>query len=245
MNALICGCDPGLRNKRWPAGYVCERHQKDNIVGFQITHVPIEVHNPGMTSFINSIVQKEEDALASREAAGLDKTVSAGNGEQAGFSTGATRSTDAGKIDYEGHLNPQVLALFGEYMNAHRVQRDGRVRASDNWQKGIPLYRYVKSLIRHVFEFWRMWRGYRVMNVDNGLYFTMHEVLSAILFNVMGIIYELDRINEQDGMLGATMISNAERERFENADNPNRAVTVPTQKESDDCTRPVRGGYIR
>lgn len=123
--------------------------------------------------------------MASREAIG--------NGEQTGFTTGATRSTDNGKIDFEGHFNPEVLAIFGDYMNRHRVQRDGNVRASDNWQLGIPPHRYMKSLIRHTFELWAMWRGYHRSNPDNGQLFTFRDVLCAIMFNVMGLIYELDR----------------------------------------------------
>ena len=146
--------------------------------------------------------------MASREATGQDKGpgydgptkrqdtqrfVPAGNGEQRGFSTGATRSTDAGKIDFEGHISPDVLLVFGEYMHRHRIQRDGNVRDSDNWQKGIPVAAYVKSLIRHTIEFWRMWRGATVINPDNQQPFTLDEVLSAILFNVMGIIFEMQR----------------------------------------------------
>src|ERR1700754_2521147 len=36
------------------------------------------------------------------------------------FSTGATRDTDAGKVDYEGFLSPYALKAFGEYMDRHR-----------------------------------------------------------------------------------------------------------------------------
>lgn len=146
--------------------------------------------------------------MASREAAGLSE---AGNGVQTGFSTGATRSTDENKIDFEGHLNPEVLHIFGEYMHRHRVQRDGQLRASDNWQKGIPIHRYVKSLIRHTFEFWRMWRGYAVQNPDNGQLFTFRDVLSANLFNTMGILLELRRRE----MLGLRYLATTEREEEE------------------------------
>ena len=174
--------------------------------------------------------------MASREAAGYDPRTAkqiqddslkrlaqiaeadkynAGNGAQSGFSTGATRSTDANKIDFEGHINPEVLEIFGEYMNRHRVQRDGQLRASDNWQKGIPLYRYVKSLIRHTFEFWRMWRGALVTNPDNGQSFTFRDVLSAILFNVMGLMYEMNR---HESILNAAFMTPALREAMERGD---------------------------
>lgn len=129
--------------------------------------------------------------MASREGVVEEQRV--GNGEQQAFSTGATRSSSENKIDFEGHLHPEVLAIFGEYMHRHRVQRDGKLRASDNWQEGIPIKNYIKSLIRHTMEFWRMWRGAVVVNVDSGRPFTFEDVLCAILFNTMGLIYEMNR----------------------------------------------------
>ena len=123
--------------------------------------------------------------MASREAIG--------NGEQQGFTTGATRSAAANKIDYEGHISPRVQAIFGEYMNQHRIQRDGQLRSSDNWQLGIPIPNYVKSFIRHSTEFWQMWRGYSVVNQDSGNAFTFMDVLCALRFNIDGMILELDR----------------------------------------------------
>jgi hypothetical protein len=100
------------------------------------------------------------------------------------FETGATRSVDTGKPDFEGYLSPAVLARFGEYMTLHRLQADGSVRASDNWQKGIPRSAYLKSLLRHVFALWGRARG-----VDQAE--TEEESLCAILFNVQGSLHEL------------------------------------------------------
>src|SRR5580698_7792736 len=60
------------------------------------------------------------------------------------FETGATRNLDASKYDYEGFLSPLVMERFGQYMHKHRVQADGSLRDSDNWQKGIPLQAYMK-----------------------------------------------------------------------------------------------------
>lgn len=121
------------------------------------------------------------------------EVIRVGNGVQTEFGNGATRSTDVGKIDYEGHISPRVLTIYGEYMNEHRVQRDGKLRGSDNWQEGIPLHRYAKSLIRHVHEFHCMWRGETVINVDNNKPFTFRTVLCAIMFNVMGLLFEMSR----------------------------------------------------
>jgi len=100
------------------------------------------------------------------------------------FETGATRDTDADKPDYEGYLSPLVIQRFGEYMTKHRIQSDGSVRASDNWQKGIPLDMYMKSAWRHFLDWWL---GHRALKLTNG---ELEESLCALLFNVQGYLHE-------------------------------------------------------
>lgn len=109
------------------------------------------------------------------------------------FGSGATRSADTHKIDFEGHLSPEALHYFGDYMNRHRFQRDGTLRDSDNWQKGIPLHKYMKSLLRHTFELWRVWRGREVTDPDSldGKPFIIGDLLAAIIFNAQGMLHEL------------------------------------------------------
>lgn len=97
------------------------------------------------------------------------------------FETGATRDTDAGKIDYEGFLSPLVLERYAIYMNQHRMQTDGKLRDSDNWQKGIPVPAYVKSLWRHFFA---VWKGHRQGEIKE-------DDVCAMIFNGMGILHEL------------------------------------------------------
>ena len=67
-------------------------------------------------------------------------------------------------------------------MHKHRVQSDGSLRDSDNWQKGIPQDEYMKSMFRHFMEVWEIHRnhpeGDRV------------DALCALLFNVMGYLHE-------------------------------------------------------
>lgn len=106
------------------------------------------------------------------------------------FETGATRNADADKLDYEGFFNPEVLYWFGKYMHEHRFQSDGSVRDSDNWQKGITLNAYIKSLVRHVIDLWRLHRGYSVTNPDTGEPCTAKELCAAIMFNAMGYLKE-------------------------------------------------------
>ena len=100
------------------------------------------------------------------------------------FETGATRDSDDGKLDYEGFLSPLVLECFAKYMHEYRLRNvpsGSTIRASDNWQKGMPKSAYMKSLLRHVFEAWKQWRTTGGVDLD---------VMNAILFNVQGFMHE-------------------------------------------------------
>jgi hypothetical protein len=106
------------------------------------------------------------------------------------FDTGASRSNDAGKPDYEGYLSPQVLVAFGKYMTKHRQLPDGTTRASDNWQKGIPRDAYMKSLWRHFVDLWVLHRGGSPVDPITGEPVTLEDSLMALLFNVQGYAHE-------------------------------------------------------
>lgn len=102
------------------------------------------------------------------------------------FETGATRDGDVNKFDYEGFLSPLVIERFGAYMHKHRQQADGKLRDSDNWQRGIPLDAYMKSAWRHFVEWWF---GHR--NGVDGHRDMIEEALCALMFNVMGYLHEV------------------------------------------------------
>lgn len=101
------------------------------------------------------------------------------------FDTGATRDSEDGKLDYEGFLSPLVLERFAEYMHKHRVQPDGSLRSSDNWQRGIPKDAYMKSMWRHFMDVWTEHRLYE----DS--YDEIEDALCAVIFNAMGYLYEV------------------------------------------------------
>lgn len=107
------------------------------------------------------------------------------------FTSGATRNDAGDKFDYEGFLHPGVLHAYGDYMHSHRRQRDGQLRDSDNWQKGIPFSAYMKSLVRHVFDLWSIHRGGCPMNPDTNEPHTKEDLCCAILFNTMGYLKEV------------------------------------------------------
>lgn len=104
------------------------------------------------------------------------------------FDTGATRNLDADKLDFEGFLSPSVLYAFAEYMHKNRFQADGTLRDSDNWQKGIPLDAYMKSMHRHFMEVWYAHRDGRGAWEDPKL---TCEALCALMFNVQGYLHEM------------------------------------------------------
>jgi hypothetical protein len=106
------------------------------------------------------------------------------------FATGATRDTDEGKLDFEGFLSPIVLEEFAKYMHEKRKMPDGSMRNSDNWQLGIPVDQYMKSMFRHFFAVWRSYRRHPKRGAGYD-YAPMVEELLALLFNVQGITHEI------------------------------------------------------
>lgn len=114
------------------------------------------------------------------------------------FETGATRSADTGKLDYEGFLSPLVLARYAEFMNKHRFQKDGALRDSDNWQKGIPLKNYMKSGWRHFMDWWKIHRGYATEGYEGE---SREEVLCALIFNAMGYLHEILKEKQPEELL--------------------------------------------
>lgn len=103
------------------------------------------------------------------------------------YDTGATRDADNGKLKYEGFISPLVEKRFAEYMHLHRQQKDGSLRAPDNWQRGIPLDDYADSLIRHVQDFRLHVDGFGSEAVSPDI----EDVLCAIRFNVDGYLFEI------------------------------------------------------
>ena len=107
------------------------------------------------------------------------------------FESGATRDDDEGKYDYEGFLSPYVLERYAQYMHENRKQADGKMRASDNWQKGIPKDQYIKSAWRHFMDWWF---GHREEFSQEGT----EETLCALMFNTMGYLHELLKEDSDD-----------------------------------------------
>lgn len=107
------------------------------------------------------------------------------------FEGGATRNASDHKFDYEGFISPNVLTEYAAYMHKHRLQADGTLRDSDNWQNGIPIKQYVKSLVRHTIDLWSVYRGNVRCCPDDGHKLGLVELCCAVMFNVQGLLFEL------------------------------------------------------
>lgn len=107
------------------------------------------------------------------------------------FPSGATRDTDEDKLDYSGFLSPIAISTYAQYMHEHRVQSDGELRSSDNWQKGLPEEEVIKSLWRHNHDVWSLYLGYVVYDRNDGHEITKEEALCAALFNNFVLLHQL------------------------------------------------------
>lgn len=101
------------------------------------------------------------------------------------FDTGATRDLDENKLDYEGFFSPLVVERYAAYMHTKRKMADGSLRDSDNWQKGIPLTAYMKSMFRHFMDVWSHHRGWKQIALE-----PLEIALCGLLFNVQGYLHE-------------------------------------------------------
>jgi len=112
------------------------------------------------------------------------------------FETGAIRDVDFDKLDYDGFLSPIAVRRFALYMHKHRTLKDGTLRDSDNWQKGIPKAQYRKSLFRHIIDAWTILRGWMVKTKEGE---DIEDLLCAIIFNSQGLLHEIlrEKINNE------------------------------------------------
>jgi hypothetical protein len=104
------------------------------------------------------------------------------------FPSGAYRDGQDGKLDYEGFLSPAALLRYAEYMDANRLQSDGVMRDSDNWQQGIPVNSYMKSMWRHFID---AWTQHRKTDANGYNQDALETSLCAVIFNAFGYLHEL------------------------------------------------------
>lgn len=149
------------------------------------------------------------------------------------FETGATRDVDTGKYAVYDFISPLVLRRFCQYMHKHRFQRDGTIRAGDNWQKGIPLPVYLDSLERHNLDLWLMTRGFLPITPlaeDEDI----EDVCCAIMFNIQGYLFETLKARGY-GVRGMVGRAAPEPEQTTDAQDPTDRMPAqePTDRERD------------
>jgi hypothetical protein len=115
--------------------------------------------------------------------AGLPKEAFAVSTDMRTFETGATRNQDETKLDGEGFYHPIVVERFAQYLHKHRKQADGKLRDSDNWQKGMPIAVYMKSAWRHFLSWWKAHRGYQTEE-------EIEDSICGLIFNAQGYLFE-------------------------------------------------------
>jgi len=116
------------------------------------------------------------------------------------FETGATRDTTKDKLDFEGFISPLVSRRYAQYLHKHRVQSDGTMRDSDNWQKGMSLDVYIKSKIRHGNATHLIHDGFKAYD-EKGSEIDLEESLCAELFNTMGYLFEILKEKEKTNVV--------------------------------------------
>jgi hypothetical protein len=156
--------------------------------GGDCLHCWCDRSNPERVRYICTVTQRLPNVTGNVGAQGARTQASADRasmtaGSARVFDTGATRDTDDNKLDYEGFLSPLVLERYAEYMHGKRFIKDLPRRDSDNWQKGMPLAVYMKSLWRHFVDVWKEHRG---LATKEGI----EDALCAVLFNTMGYLHE-------------------------------------------------------
>ena len=110
------------------------------------------------------------------------------------FKGGGTRDNNEGKNDYEGFISPLVIQSYGNYMNKHRLQTDGKLRDSDNWQNHFGEDHFkicMKSLLRHLFVLWFLHRCFKRIDEKDGHEINKEEALCAIKFNTNAYLDKL------------------------------------------------------
>lgn len=94
------------------------------------------------------------------------------------FKSGAIRDKEDGKEDYIETISWTAFKRYAEYMTGKKAKY-----GSGNFKKGIPIESYEKSLARHV-------QKYLANKYEGGDAEIGEDHLSAIVFNVFGIMHE-------------------------------------------------------
>jgi hypothetical protein len=94
------------------------------------------------------------------------------------FKSGAIRDDQTGKPDFTETISWTAFNRYAKYMTGKKIKY-----GQGNFKKGIPIESYERSLIRHLDKYMRN-------KYENGKDEPNEDHLSAMVFNVFGIIHE-------------------------------------------------------
>ena len=95
------------------------------------------------------------------------------SGKRIKYKTGALRDIEDGKVRYD------LLPVECLKRVAQHYTNGAKKYSAHNWKKGIPTERFFSSALRHLIQ-------YRLGKKDE-------DHLSAIVFNIFGIIYNEEK----------------------------------------------------
>ena len=98
------------------------------------------------------------------------------SGKRQGFSSGAVRDTKEGKILWD------LLPFEALKRVAQHYTNGAKKYTKNNWKLGIPTERFFSSALRHLIE-------YRLGETEE-------DHLSAVIFNILGIIFNEEKDKE-------------------------------------------------
>jgi hypothetical protein len=101
------------------------------------------------------------------------------------FTTGAIRDVDDSKEDYIETISWTAFKRYAQYMTDKKKKY-----GQGNFKKGIPIESYEQSLVRHI-------QKYLANKYEGGDTEKEEDHLSAVLFNVFGIMHEEGRAKEK------------------------------------------------
>lgn len=100
------------------------------------------------------------------------------------FKTGAIRDSLEGKEDYTETISWTAFKRYAQYMTS-KAEKYGK----GNFKKGMPIEAYEQSLLRHV-------QKYMENKYEGGTVEVNEDHLSAIVFNIFGIMHEEGRLKK-------------------------------------------------
>lgn len=100
------------------------------------------------------------------------------------FKSGAIRDDDNTKPDFIETVSWTAFRKFGEYMTSKKTRY-----GQGNFKKGIPIESYEQSLVRHL-------QKYLENKYEGGTQELNEDHLSAMIFNIFGILHEQERKNK-------------------------------------------------